>query len=300
MKKVLVAGASGYLGKYVVAEFKKRGYWVRALVRNPKKLNVVGPYLEPAVGELVDDIFVGDVTKPESLRGICRDIDIVFSSVGITKPNEKASFMNVDYRGNKAILNEALKESVEKFIFVSVFNGARYTYIEGIKAREMFVEELKKSGINYSVIRPTGFFSDMSQFLQMAIKGRVYLIGSGKNAMNPIHGADVAKVCVDAVNMDEKDIPIGGPEIFRYIDIAKLAFEVLGKKPKITRMPSWLIKPFILPLRLFKRKYYVLIQFLIAAMTNDFIAPTIGEHRLRDYFEELKKHWLEDQSSNNE
>jgi len=292
MKKVLVAGASGYLGKYVVSEFKMRGYWVRALVRNPDKLKVTGPYLEPAVNNVIDEIIIGDVTKPETLSGICKDIDIVFSSIGITKPTEKASFMDVDYLGNKILLEEALRESVEKFIFVSVFNGERFTYIEAIKAKEMFVKELESSGINYTVIRPTGFFSDMSQFLQMAIRGRVYLIGNGENVMNPIHGADVAKICVDAVDIDEKDIPVGGPEILKYVDIAKLAFSVLGKKPKITRIPAWLIKFFALPLRIMHKNYYVMMKFLIAAMTNNFVAPAVGTHRLKNYFEELKNHWL--------
>ena len=34
MHKVLVAGATGYPGKFIIREFEKRGYWVRALVRN--------------------------------------------------------------------------------------------------------------------------------------------------------------------------------------------------------------------------------------------------------------------------
>ncbi len=38
MKKVLVAGATGYLGRYIVNELKKQGYVVHALARNPKKL----------------------------------------------------------------------------------------------------------------------------------------------------------------------------------------------------------------------------------------------------------------------
>ncbi|NTV17680.1 MAG: NmrA family NAD(P)-binding protein, partial [Chlorobiaceae bacterium] len=38
-QKVLVAGASGYLGRYVVKEFAERGYTVRALVRNTEKLS---------------------------------------------------------------------------------------------------------------------------------------------------------------------------------------------------------------------------------------------------------------------
>mgnify|MGYP000474584109 CR=1 FL=1 len=218
-----------------------------------------------------------------------RDIDIVFSSIGITRQKEKASFMDVDYRGNKAILEEALKEEVKKFIFVSVYRAQDFLDIEALKAREMFVRELEKSGIEYSVIRPTGFFSDMTEFLKMANKGRVYLIGSGENKINPIHGADVAKICVDAVDRDDKEIPIGGPEVFKYVEIANLAFEVLGKKPKITKIPTKLIKGLITLIRPFSKKYYTLAKFFVTAMTNDFVAPKTGIHKLRDHYLEIIK-----------
>ncbi len=290
MRRVLIAGATGYLGKHVVVEFKKRGYWVRVLVRNPKKLEVIGPYLEPAVSDLVDEVFVGDVTKPETLKGICEDMDIVFSSVGITKPKEKASFMDVDYRGNKAILEEALKSSVKKFIFVSVFRGQEFTDIEVIRAREMFVKELEKSGLDYTVIRPTGFFSDMTEFLKMAKKGRVYIIGSGENRINPIHGADLAKICADAVDSAKKEISVGGPEVFKYIEIAELAFEVLNKKPKIIKIPIVIAKGFTKIMRIFSKKYHTLMKFFVTAMTNDFVAPKTGVHRLRDYYQEILEH----------
>ena len=75
MKKVLVAGVTGYLGRFVVQEFKKQGYWVRALARNASKLENIGEY--------IDEKFIGEVTDINSLSGICRDIDIVFSSLGI-------------------------------------------------------------------------------------------------------------------------------------------------------------------------------------------------------------------------
>ncbi|NMW19600.1 MAG: NmrA family NAD(P)-binding protein, partial [Chlorobiaceae bacterium] len=48
-KKVLITGASGYLGRYAVKEFKDRGYYVRALVRNPEKIKTAGLHGEPAV-----------------------------------------------------------------------------------------------------------------------------------------------------------------------------------------------------------------------------------------------------------
>jgi len=56
MKKVLVAGATGYLGQYVVRAYKQQGYWVRALARSAEKLG--------ALADMVDDAFIGDVTDP--------------------------------------------------------------------------------------------------------------------------------------------------------------------------------------------------------------------------------------------
>ena len=64
MKKILVAGATGYLGKYVVREFEQQGFWVRALVRDKKKLSEPGPFREPAVLDCLDEIFVGEAISP--------------------------------------------------------------------------------------------------------------------------------------------------------------------------------------------------------------------------------------------
>jgi uncharacterized protein YbjT (DUF2867 family) len=285
VKKVLVAGATGYLGKFVVQEFKQRGYWVRALARNPKKLAETGPFLEPAVKAQVNDIFVGEVTQPKTLRGLCDGIDIVFSSIGITRQRDKVSFMDVDYQGNKNILDLALQAAVRKFIFVSVHNADR---IENLAvARELFVTDLENSGLDYAVIRPTGYFSDMSEYLKMANSGRVYLIGSGRHIINPIHGADLARVCVDAVESRQKEIPVGGPETFTYADIAGLAFSVLGKAPKITRIPVGLVNALVNVIRPFSDKYYTLASFFTAVMQNDFDAPKTGTHTLKEYYEEF-------------
>ena len=77
-------GSTGYLGRFVVQQFKEQGYWIRSLARNPKKLEEHGLFLEPVVKDRIDEIFVGETTKPEILIGVCDGIDIVFSSIGIT------------------------------------------------------------------------------------------------------------------------------------------------------------------------------------------------------------------------
>ena len=62
MQRVLIAGSTGYLGRFVVREFKERGYWVRALARNPKKLEQTGQFLEPVI-DMVDEVFSGEGTE---------------------------------------------------------------------------------------------------------------------------------------------------------------------------------------------------------------------------------------------
>jgi uncharacterized protein YbjT (DUF2867 family) len=90
MKKVLVAGATGYLGRFVVKAFKAKGYWVRALGRSEAKL--------APIKELADELFIGEVTDPGSLDGLCDGIDAVFSSVGITRQKDGLTYNDVDYQ----------------------------------------------------------------------------------------------------------------------------------------------------------------------------------------------------------
>jgi len=264
MKKVLVAGATGYLGRYLVQELKKHGYWVRALARNASKLDDLNEY--------IDEVFEGEVTKPESLKSICDGIDAIVSSVGITRQKDGLTYMDVDYHGNKNLLDLAVKNRASKFIFVSVLNAHSMGHLKGIQAKLLFEEKLIKSGLDYAIIRPTGFFSDMLEFLNMAKKGRVSVFGSGENKINPIHGADLAEVCVNSLKQPEKEIEVGGPEIFTFREIAEMALSVLNKEIKISALPSWMIK-IILPLmRTFtSSKVYGPVEFMMTVMTMDVV-----------------------------
>lgn len=282
MKKVLVAGATGYLGQYVVKAFNSRGYLVRAFGRNEKKLKQLAEY--------IDESRIGIITKPETLTGICNGVDIVFTCVGITKQSDKLTFDQVDYQGNLNLLNEAKKAGVSKFIFISVFNAHNMTHLKAVQAKLKFEQELKSSGLDYAIIYPNGFFSDMGEYLKMAQKGRGYLFGSGEFKINPIHGADLAEVCVDAAESDQKTIDVGGPDLFTHNEIMKLAFETLNKKSKISHVPLFFCNLFLKILRAFTSvKTYGPIEFFVTVLTTDLDAPKFGKHHLKDFFESSRK-----------
>lgn len=287
MKKVLVAGGTGYLGKYVIQEFHRQGFWARALTRNEKKLSEIGPFGEPAVMDCIDEVFIGEVTRPDTLTGLCEDIDIVFSSIGLTRQKDGLSFQDVDYQGNKNLLDQALSARVKQFIYVSVLNAHLMEHLAIVKAHEDFVRALRTSGIPYTIIRPTGYFSDISEYFEMAKSGRVYLIGNGDNRLNPIHGADLATVCVDAVGSLNVEIPVGGPSIFTLREIAELAFSALGKSPKISTIPLGPAKAAIRLMRPFSRHTADLFEFFVTGAEHDMVAPQYGDRSLRSYFRQL-------------
>lgn len=68
----------------------------------------------------------------------------------------------------------------------------------------------------YTIVRPTGFFSDLTALLHMAEKGRVYVIGSGEHTLNPVHGEDVADICVQAAEQGMREAAVGGPRVYLF------------------------------------------------------------------------------------
>jgi uncharacterized protein YbjT (DUF2867 family) len=279
-RRVLVAGATGYLGRFVATELKSRGHFVRALARSPHKLDDMRDQL--------DEIVRGEVTDPASLEGACDGIEVVFSSVGITKQKGGLTWKDVDYQGNKNLLEVAQRASVQKFIYASVFNGPNLRHLDIVRAHEDFVDVLKDSGIDYAVIRPTGFFSDMAEFYKMARRGRVYLFGRGDNKVNPIHGADLAVTCADALDGERQEIDVGGPEVLTYREIAQLALRVQGKPTRISSLPKFIVKSIIFVTRVLNRHQGELLAFMATAMTSDVVAPRTGTRTLEAYFEALR------------
>jgi len=282
MKKVLVAGATGYLGQFVVRALKAKGYWVRALGRSASKLALVE--------DCADELFIGEVTDPGSLSGVCDNIEIVFSSVGITRQRDGLTYNDVDYQGNRNLLATAEESAVSKFVYVHVLNAEQLQHVAMIQAKQAFVDELKQSALDTTVICPTGFFSDMEEFLKMACAARVYLFGDGSNRINPIHGADLAEVCADALESREQQLDVGGPEVFTYREIAELAFEVLEKPSKVSCLPKKLISAAVGALRwVAPVRAYGPVQFLATVMTMDVVGETYGQRRLVDHFRRCAK-----------
>lgn len=289
MKRVLVAGASGYIGRYAAQAFKQRGWFVRAFVQDSEKLKRPGPFGEPALDGVVDEIVTGDATKPDTLHDIADGIDTVFSSMGLRSSKPGLTYHDVDFLGNINILHEAMRHDVHKFIYVSIFKAAEMIEMQIVKAHEDFVQALKNSGIDYSILRPNAYFPDMTQFQKMAASGVIIWPGDGSLTINPIHGEDMGEICVDAVAPGYQDIDIGGPDIFTYKELFTLAFTSINKQPRIIFIPFWIVQGFHTLIKPLNARIADMLAFAIAVNTIDNAAPRYGKRHMKDFFEDYAK-----------
>lgn len=275
MKTVFIAGATGYLGRYLCAEYARRGWYVSALVRDAARARDLA----------ADALVEAEATRPETLRGVMAGMDLVVSALGITRQAEGLGYMDVDYRANLNLLREAEAAGVDRFAYVHVLNADRMPEVPLVAAKSAFVAALQASDMAATVIAPSGYFSDMGDFLNMARAGRVWLFGRGGHRINPVHGADLAHACAEAVAAGRPWLDVGGPEVFSHADLAALAFDALGRAPRVTYLPDALRRaalgtlPWVTP-----RRVHGPARFFLTAMGMDMVGDCHGTHHLRAHF----------------
>ena len=280
MHKVFIAGATGYLGRHLCAEYGRRGFYVTALVRDKAR-----------AGDLAADTLIeAEATQPDTLPGVMDGADLVVSALGITRQTDGMTYQDVDFAANLNLLREAERAGVSRFAYVHVLNADRMRQVPLVHAKAEFVDALQASPIASTIIAPTGYFSDMNDFLSMARSGRVWLFGSGNCRINPIHGADLAAATADATDAGTDWLDVGGPDVFTHDALAKLAFDALNQPVRITHCPDFLRKaaiallPWVTP-----RHVHGPAQFFLTAMGQDMVGHPYGVHHLADHFAEDAK-----------
>lgn len=236
--------------------------------------------------DITTKYIIADVCSNESLANIIASQDIVVSALGKSvSPNDKSrpSFEEVDYRGNANILQESIKSGVKKFIYVSTFHSEKYLHLEYFKVHHDFAELLKKSGLDYSIIKPPAIFSAFIDIIEMAKKGQLVHIGKGDKKTNPIYEGDLAKVVVNSVNQSNCTIEAGGKTIYTRKQLNEIVQSEIKSGKKIRTVPIRLFKMTLPLIKIFSKNTYDKFAFFIEVMQNDTIAPQIGEMTFENY-----------------
>jgi uncharacterized protein YbjT (DUF2867 family) len=122
--------------------------------------------------------------------------------------------------------------------------------------------------------------------LDMARRGRARIVGDPDARSNPIHDADLAVACVDALESGADEVEVGGPEAMTRREEFELVNEAAGRGRTAKRMPSALPRAGALLLRPIDPRRAAMLDFLHRICTMDMIGPPHGSRRLEDYLRE--------------
>ena len=283
--KVLVAGATGVVGREVVLLLKRRGHFVRTVSKDPERAE--------RLRSLVDEVRQVDATAPGGVQGTCQGLDVVVSALGApVSPSGKGrqSFADVDLKANLHLLAEAQRAGIRRFVYVGVFTEPVYADTAYVTAHARVERAIRAAGLEYGFVRTTGLFGALAELLPMALKGPVPLIGDGSAVTNPIDERDVAEAvlrAVEAAGSTEADI--GGPETLSRRQFAEAAFTALARPPWLVKMPVWAMRIVGGLYGLFNRRMAEFLRFIVLAATHSCLAPTTGKRLLLDHFRERAK-----------
>ncbi|MCT7979463.1 SDR family oxidoreductase [Laspinema olomoucense] len=227
----LVTGATGSLGRRVVRVLTARQAPVRAFVR-----------LSSDYSELENrgaDIFIGDLKRERDIQKACDGVKYIISTHG---GKESGGAQAIDYRANIDLIDYGKAAGVEHFVLISVL-GCDRGYMDSpvFKAKREVEKYLEKSGLTYTILRPSAFDSALIPFAQRFKETGVYLsLGDLRNRTSPVSTDDLAQIAADSVLVPEaanKIFPVGGPEILSREEIPQIFGRIFNRDPMIINPP---------------------------------------------------------------
>lgn len=267
MGKILVTGATGFIGTHLVNKLIEKGADISIFVRDQKKIDK----------EWVKKtkVFEGDITNKDSLSLISKDIDVVFHLVAVNvhktprSEEEKKYLYEVNVKGTKNIL-ESLGGCLKHFIFlssISVYDGVESSkeleensevkpnnaYGESKLICERLVAEYgKKYGFMTTSLRMPfaygpGNKGNIFKMIDAISKRRFFLIGRGDNKRSSVY---VGNVVDSALSVVGKEIANGKVYIvtddinYSVKELYMIISKSLGRKPIPFHLPLGIAKIF--------------------------------------------------------
>jgi uncharacterized protein YbjT (DUF2867 family) len=233
---VLVAGATGVLGSQIVRRLLAKGENVRAIVRSTSNPDAVAA-LEKAGAETV----VADLKEPSSLHVACKAVDAVISGVtAVTTAKEGDSFAATDGRGNKNLIDAAVRAGAKKFVFVS-FDANSLPAAPLSDAKVDAEQHLRESGLDYTILHPSYFceswLGPMLFADPIACTARIY--GDGNRKIRYVTVGDVAELAVQSLTNPAASnavVTLGGPEEISQREAVAIFEKATGKKFTVTEL----------------------------------------------------------------
>jgi NADH dehydrogenase len=245
MTEILVTGATGYIGRHLVARLVAAGETPRCLVRPGG--------VRQGLPQTGVTFFEGDITQPASLEPALRGAEEVVHLAAVVanvKQQGPVNYRRINDEGTANLVRAAREAGVRHFIHMGGINTVPGTPNSYLRTRYNGEHHVKEGGMPYSILQPSilfgkgaAFFTALADLVKTA--PAVPVPGDGRLRFQPIWVEDVATCLLRLLAEDGRNetIPVGGPAQFTYDQLLQLVCKAVGKRRALVHVPLFLVRP---------------------------------------------------------
>jgi nucleoside-diphosphate-sugar epimerase len=256
--RVLLTGATGFVGFHVAEAFARAGFRVRAMARSRDRAQGLERH--------GFDIVLGSLEDEHVLATACRDMDVVVHMAALTHARTDAAYEQVNVAGTARLLRAALAADPRprRFVYLSSLaaagpcvdgrgvrsddpNRPLTAYGRSKLAGENVVLEATDR-IEIVVLRPPAVYgprdTDLFHFFRLARYGIVPVPTGPTRSLQMVHVSDLAQALVRAVEAAKATgvYHIAEPRMYSWDEVGRLVGAAVGRKVRVVKVPARLIR----------------------------------------------------------
>lgn len=239
----LVTGATGFVGRHLIAQLLARGYRIRCLIPEHK--------LDALPWEKPPEIVVGHVLDEEALFRAVTGVYAVIHLENAQWWGRPRDLERVELAGTRNLIAAARAARVGRIITVSHLGATPAAAYALHRVKGLVEEAIRTSGLAYTIIRSGIVFGEEDAFvnhiaLMLRANPLIFVMpGRGEVVLHPIYIGDLVEALIGALEREDTVdalIEIGGPEYITLEDMIRTVMRVSGMPRLIVSVPPYVLR----------------------------------------------------------
>jgi NADH dehydrogenase len=241
---LLLTGATGTVGRALLAPLLDAGISVRCLVRDPRRLGPDRVRVQIALGDLGDHL---------SFRHALRDVDTVVHLASVIRDQPHGSIEELSGVATWRLVQAAERAGARRFVFFSTLGASTRSRGRLMRAKAIAESAVTASSMKHTVFAPSIIYAPDDPYLRLLHRMSwlpvMAIPGSGRAAFQPISADDVAACVMAALpGGPAADAAVGaryelaGPETLSHREIVAVVLRSFHRPRPIVGLPMWLTR----------------------------------------------------------
>ena len=246
MKKVLIFGGSGQIGRHLIRRLTKKNHLVTVVTRNLHKKGVI---LKTQGNPGYIEVIEANVFDENQLNKLFEDKDICINLVGILFENKKNNFKNIHINFPTLLSEKSRNYKLKQFIHVSALGIEKAIDSEYAKSKLKGEENILNNLSSSVILRPSLVYSVNDNFTTnimtlLSLLPVFPLYYNGNTKFSPIHVSDFCEIIVKIIDesISSEIIECVGPEKLSFKEIIKKLLIAIDKKAFLLPVPTIIAK----------------------------------------------------------